>query len=575
MTKLKLLSGYQLTFLNYSLPPRKINTALIIIMFIVCFGQNCALAITENKFKDITSLFNQIEQQAINGNEDKALLVLNEILDIPFKDFFDAGIKFEKILLIRIGAFKIRGIIRLYNQGFYKEAINDFTEALTCGGKITKSQNPMALMFLTYRAEAYFFSGDYQKAIDDISYCINIFDEYNNLPGAEPADLPKLYLMRAICYSAKNQGKKAIKDLRKTIKLGNVSDWSLWIYAYECDIGLQRNLASFFFNKVTFSKNKFYIKYLDKPISIQTKAFISKTILSASKYIPIPENLKTKAGLIYSKTYSNKQNPKKNNQLPVKKIQELLKTIGYNPGPVDGIMGKQTRAAICDYQKNFNIPVDGQATEELYKNLRITRKAIEKQTTVSSSIKSNVPKVIKEVMPAVVTVKVYDEDNSLVSVGSGFFVKKSVIVTNLHVIGTSPYVKIKTYDGKYYGVTKILKDHTHDLALILLDKNCSSKKILKINKNLPEIGQNIIAIGNPLGMEQTVSDGIVSSIRRFKGNRVLIQISAPISPGSSGGPILNHKGEVIGIATLTFREGQNINLAVSGKHVYELLKNNL
>jgi len=78
-----------------------------------------------------------------------------------------------------------------------------------------------------------------------------------------------------------------------------------------------------------------------------------------------------------------------------------------------------------------------------------------------------------------------------------------------------------------------------------------------------EVGDTVYVAGNPKGLEGTFSQGIVSGIRRVKGNRYL-QITAAISEGSSGGPILNESGDVIGIAVATVREGQNLNFAVSG-----------
>lgn len=76
-------------------------------------------------------------------------------------------------------------------------------------------------------------------------------------------------------------------------------------------------------------------------------------------------------------------------------------------------------------------------------------------------------------------------------------------------------------------------------------------------------GQRVIAIGNPLGLERTVSDGLISGIRKDDAGVELIQTTVPISPGSSGGVLLNEQGTIIGITTSTFTAGQNINFAIS------------
>jgi S1-C subfamily serine protease len=84
------------------------------------------------------------------------------------------------------------------------------------------------------------------------------------------------------------------------------------------------------------------------------------------------------------------------------------------------------------------------------------------------------------------------------------------------------------------------------------------------------IGDRVVAIGAPLGLESTVSEGIVSAVRDF-GTTHVIQTTASISPGSSGGPLLNEYGKVVGITAATLRNGQNLNLAISSRHVATLL----
>ncbi len=77
-------------------------------------------------------------------------------------------------------------------------------------------------------------------------------------------------------------------------------------------------------------------------------------------------------------------------------------------------------------------------------------------------------------------------------------------------------------------------------------------------------------VGSPMGLEQTISEGIVSAVREIPNLGKIFQISAPISSGSSGSPVINMKGEVIGVATFQFIKGQNLNFAVSGKYVMDL-----
>src|SRR6201999_60661 len=85
-------------------------------------------------------------------------------------------------------------------------------------------------------------------------------------------------------------------------------------------------------------------------------------------------------------------------------------------------------------------------------------------------------------------------------------------------------------------------------------------------------GDSVVAIGNPLGLENTVSNGLISARRKFDEGVEVLQISAPIAPGSSGGPIFNDHGEVIGIATAILEEGQNLNFGMPVAYLAPMLK---
>ena len=90
------------------------------------------------------------------------------------------------------------------------------------------------------------------------------------------------------------------------------------------------------------------------------------------------------------------------------------------------------------------------------------------------------------------------------------------------------------------------------------------------NSDLAQVGETVYAVGNPRGLEGTFSDGIVSNIRPVSSDK-LIQMTAPLSPGSSGGPVLTRKGEVIGVSVLTIRDGQNLNFAIPSNYLKTLI----
>ena len=184
----------------------------------------------------------------------------------------------------------------------------------------------------------------------------------------------------------------------------------------------------------------------------------------------------------------------------------------------------------------------------------------------------NLPTLIKIIKPSVVIVFAYDDKGEFLKLGSGFFISQSGdIITNYHVLQGADSAEVKTSDGKTYPITYIVAgDEQSDIICLSVDIPSQYVHPLSLSATVPEVGERIIVYGSPLGLEKTVSDGIVSAIREVPGYGKLIQITAPISPGSSGSPVLNMKGEVIGIATFQFIEGQNLNFAIPSEKITSL-----
>ena len=201
-----------------------------------------------------------------------------------------------------------------------------------------------------------------------------------------------------------------------------------------------------------------------------------------------------------------------------------------------------------------------------------------------------IPRVVKRCIKSVVDILVLkpvtniDQGNILLLSGenfikignsSGFFIDKSgIVVTNYHsLIGTELVYKIH-YNGEYLNCDKIYGDETNDIAFLKITDSKNNYPCLKLgNSNNIELGEVVIAIGNVLDeFEQTVSRGIVSGLSRYvKMNseniepqeyKGLIQTDAAINPGNSGGPLINLRGEVIGINTLSVQGAENIGLAM-------------
>ena len=191
--------------------------------------------------------------------------------------------------------------------------------------------------------------------------------------------------------------------------------------------------------------------------------------------------------------------------------------------------------------------------------------------TISTAPAQTAPQIAEKTLAATVYLEMQDSKGLLLGFGSGFFVRDNLIATNYHVIegaarGTAKLVgKFTTYTIE--GVTAT--DKTNDLALLKVTAP-GIKPLPLGNSTDVKIGETVYVAGNPKGLEGTFSNGIISS-RRDKNTKERLQMTAPISPGSSGGPVLNSKGEVIGVSFMTLVGGQNLNFAIPSRYLTELL----
>jgi S1-C subfamily serine protease len=164
-------------------------------------------------------------------------------------------------------------------------------------------------------------------------------------------------------------------------------------------------------------------------------------------------------------------------------------------------------------------------------------------------------------------------------IGTGFVLHASgLIATNLHVVAGSDKIMVKLHDGSSYKVQTVAGvDPGRDLALLKIQPGKQLKALRLGDSDQMTAGDTVTAIGNPLGVfDYSVSSGLVSQVRPVctaseakcpPGGLTLLQISAPISQGSSGGPLFNQFGEVIGVTTLIIAQGQSINFAVPGNYL--------
>lgn len=177
--------------------------------------------------------------------------------------------------------------------------------------------------------------------------------------------------------------------------------------------------------------------------------------------------------------------------------------------------------------------------------------------------------IVKAYDNSVVLIAAFDSQNEVIAFGSGIAIGNGLFITNQHVLdveGVKSY-KILTNNKKLYEVDGIVKEDVNRDLAIIKSKQLFTVTPAKIGsyKSVSK-GQKIVTIGNPEGLQNTVSEGIVSGIHYFKEDNVnIIQITAPITHGSSGGALFNTKGQVIGVTTMGLEEG-NLNFAVAVDH---------
>ena len=162
------------------------------------------------------------------------------------------------------------------------------------------------------------------------------------------------------------------------------------------------------------------------------------------------------------------------------------------------------------------------------------------------------------------------DDNS-VSLGSGFFIADgSAVVTNFHVISGAKKVVLKTGAGQVLSADTVYGfDEKEDLAILRVAGATGSHVVALGDSDKVAVGESIVVVGNPEGFEKSVTNGLVSGLRTFDEQK-LFQISAPISHGSSGGPVFNDRGQVIGVVVAFWKDGKNLNFAIPVNRVSEM-----
>src|SRR6266568_8084363 len=192
-------------------------------------------------------------------------------------------------------------------------------------------------------------------------------------------------------------------------------------------------------------------------------------------------------------------------------------------------------------------------------------------TVVPAHSQDALPELVRRIKPSAVAIVTFDNHGESLSRGSGFFIDVDRVVTNRHVIEGAYRAEVHSSTGNVYPVKGVLAvDAEGDLALLKIDAPPNQIRPLALERTSPQEGESVLVIGNPFGLEGSVTNGIVSAVRDIPTFGRIIQIAAPISPGSSGSPVVNMQGQVIGVATLQITGGQSINFAIPSERISQL-----
>lgn len=163
------------------------------------------------------------------------------------------------------------------------------------------------------------------------------------------------------------------------------------------------------------------------------------------------------------------------------------------------------------------------------------------------------------------------ERNEGMSIGSGFIVRPGLIVTNRHVVSDARGIMVRRAAASERPVVAEVRAVHETVDLAVIASNLQHDGLPLARDHEVRVGQEVYVLGNPGGLEATFTDGRISQKRTVESNRVL-QISAPVSKGSSGGPVMNNEGQVVGVVFALQSEGQNLNFAVPVSYVREMLR---
>ena len=185
-----------------------------------------------------------------------------------------------------------------------------------------------------------------------------------------------------------------------------------------------------------------------------------------------------------------------------------------------------------------------------------------------------VKEIVDKCNPSVVQVVLSNDQKEELGIGSGFIIGPEMVATCYHVVAGGASAHVKTAEDITYPVAGVVvADKEHDIAVLKVKRLDDLPALPLGDARKVTTGEPVVALGSPLGLGGSVTEGVVSKVREFEKFGDVIQVSCAVSPGNSGGPLLNAQGEVIGIVSFSLEAGQNLNFGIVINTLQELLKN--
>jgi hypothetical protein len=191
--------------------------------------------------------------------------------------------------------------------------------------------------------------------------------------------------------------------------------------------------------------------------------------------------------------------------------------------------------------------------------------------TLPSQAQENLSSIVKRMEPSIVGVFAYDQAGNTVNHGRGFFIgKNGEVITSRNILAGADHADVRTSDEMLYPVRKILaEDSAVNLIRVGVEIPTAAHP-LSLSPSLPALGERVAVIDGLVGSERSISYGTVSAVQEIPSFGKIIRLTAPISPNFNGSPVVNMKGEVIGVVTSWMIEGQNFTMVVPGERVVRL-----